>query len=384
MRIVAFLIMNLLLGAFLFFLFRTVPSPVGLVPPYHLYPTVAMSSNEPDSSIPLRPQADPLPRKIGELGSPQDAAVTSVSSELSGASAVDDDMILRPHPAESSSHLPIPEPSISTASLPGSLSTPSTRSPKPKVPTIVKFLRNRSANSPMPMIYGIRLSTLLRLFFLVFAFTGIVVAWILTVVLVKGSKGPPASDGQTSHNGAIPSSMNASIIFIHIGFGVTTLLLGILLERATFIARAERYNFVHRSDSNSGSGVGPPGITFVPWNRPSLPTYANALGYRGTGDVEDNYIAPLPPPEYGNTRSSTLLMSALYPQYPQERPTSYTSRISAGSGGRVGHSDDDDGGAAEGDSVADYARRARMLEEALATLECGSLINEPPAAVLRT
>jgi len=51
---------------------------------------------------------------------------------------------------------------------------------------------------------------------------------------------------------------------------------------------------------------------FAPWNRPPLPTYAAALvdsGY-GTGDVEDHLIAAPPPPEYGNTRGSTLILAS--------------------------------------------------------------------------
>jgi len=50
---------------------------------------------------------------------------------------------------------------------------------------------------------------------------------------------------------------------------------------------------------------------FAPWNRPSLPTYAATLAQTGlgTGDVEDNQIAIPPPPAYGNTRGSTLLLS---------------------------------------------------------------------------
>lgn len=49
----------------------------------------------------------------------------------------------------------------------------------------------------------------------------------------------------------------------------------------------------------------------APWNRPPLPTYAAALAQSGvgTGDVEDNEIAVVPPPAYGHTRGSTLLLS---------------------------------------------------------------------------
>jgi len=53
-----------------------------------------------------------------------------------------------------------------------------------------------------------------------------------------------------------------------------------------------------------------PGMGFAPWNRPPLPTYATALAQSGvgTGDVEDSAIAIPPPPAYGNTRGSTLLL----------------------------------------------------------------------------
>ena len=55
---------------------------------------------------------------------------------------------------------------------------------------------------------------------------------------------------------------------------------------------------------------------FAPWNRPPLPTYAAALAANGlgTGDVEDNIIAVPPPPAYGNTRGSTLLLAGFMPE----------------------------------------------------------------------
>lgn len=48
----------------------------------------------------------------------------------------------------------------------------------------------------------------------------------------------------------------------------------------------------------------------APWQRPPLPTYAAALAQSGvrTGDVEDGLIAQPPPPAYGKTRGSTLLL----------------------------------------------------------------------------
>lgn len=61
-----------------------------------------------------------------------------------------------------------------------------------------------------------------------------------------------------------------------------------------------------RGASNVSMGI-------APWNRPSLPTYAAALTEIGvgTGDVEDNLIAIPPPPAYGNTRGSKLLLRGM-------------------------------------------------------------------------
>jgi hypothetical protein len=52
-------------------------------------------------------------------------------------------------------------------------------------------------------------------------------------------------------------------------------------------------------------------IPIAPWSRPPLPTYAAALAASGvgTGDVEDAEIAPPPPPAYGKTRGSTLILA---------------------------------------------------------------------------
>ncbi|KAF9516440.1 hypothetical protein BS47DRAFT_663132 [Hydnum rufescens UP504] len=331
-----------------------------------------MSSNESSST-----REEPLPRKPGELGYSRNVSTTATPSQSSDAND-EDDTVLRPHPAESSSHLPIPDASTSTASPPMSSYTSPARSQKTNAFSIVKLFRGQSPNSPVPVIYGIRLSTLLRLLFIAVAQIGAIIAWALTIIIIK------APGGRDEQNGAsMFSGLNTPVLFIHIGFGVTTLLLGILLERAIFIVRAERYRFLHRSDLGSGPDAGaPPEVGFVPWNRPNLPTYVNALGYRGTGDVEDHYIAPAPPPEYGNTRGSILLMSTLLQHYPQERPASYTSRISPGRGERDDHNDRDDRAILE-DDVVDSARRAGVLEDALATLERRSPINIPPAAVLR-
>ncbi|KAF7980642.1 hypothetical protein HWV62_37452 [Athelia sp. TMB] len=80
------------------------------------------------------------------------------------------------------------------------------------------------------------------------------------------------------------------------------------------------------------------GMSMSPWNRPPLPTYAAALsqgGLRGTGDVEDVAIAIPPPPAYGNTRNSRLLLTGfLRNSLRAQRPVSEHSQISEHEGER--------------------------------------------------
>lgn len=133
-------------------------------------------------------------------------------------------------------------------------------------------------------------------------------------------------------------------------------------------------------------------MAFAPWNRPPLPTYAAALAQSGfgTGDVEDNIIAVPPPPAYGHTRGSTLLLAGfmsenLRSQRMRERMRSDGVPVSARSSWvNVGYDyasdDDSDGGRSRPVSYKSHdsswehtldAHRALRLEETLARLEEG-------------
>lgn len=109
-----------------------------------------------------------------------------------------------------------------------------------------------------------------------------------------------------------------------------------MLERALYRLRAERYKSLHPSlpltlqQQNRNRS----NIPFAPWNRQPLPTYAAAMGYRGTGDVEDNEIARLVamgngdvPPQYGNHRGSTLLAYGMGVRTSNSRPISQQMTI---------------------------------------------------------
>jgi hypothetical protein len=88
----------------------------------------------------------------------------------------------------------------------------------------------------------------------------------------------------------------------------------VLIERRIFHARAERYAFKYPGDLLPTSPQSGPDTSMpvAPWNRPPLPTYAAALASNGvgTGDVEDMEIARPPPPAYGKTRGSTLVLAS--------------------------------------------------------------------------
>ncbi|KIK69760.1 hypothetical protein GYMLUDRAFT_121995, partial [Collybiopsis luxurians FD-317 M1] len=126
----------------------------------------------------------------------------------------------------------------------------------------------------------------------------------------------------------------SSTIFVHVVFAVGFLSQCLFLERRIYVMRAQRYMFLHPGEILPTSRHGrafDATVAFSPWNRPPLPTYAAALAQSGvgTGDVEDNLIAVNPPPAYGNTRGSTLLLSGfLDARLRAERPVSVRTEIS--------------------------------------------------------
>jgi hypothetical protein len=133
--------------------------------------------------------------------------------------------------------------------------------------------------------------------------------------------------------------------------------------------RAQRYAFLHPGEilptSRRGQAMDS-SIAFSPWNRPPLPTYAAALAQSGvgTGDVEDNLIALNPPPAYGNTRGSTLLLSGfLDARLRAERPLSVRTEMSQQDRPLSYVSNDSEW------EVIQNAERARQLEETLSNLE---------------
>ena len=140
----------------------------------------------------------------------------------------------------------------------------------------------------------------------------------------------------------------------------------------------------------------------APWQRPPLPTYAAALAQSGvrTGDVEDGLIAQPPPPAYGKTRGSTLLLQGCLNNEHRQRIRMYDEEAQVGANGNPIDSSSRRGsrGSLGSNSIVivqhpdrpvSYrendpewqefmdAQRAQAVEQALAAMEGTSV---PPAA----
>ncbi|KAF9262855.1 hypothetical protein L218DRAFT_987888 [Marasmius fiardii PR-910] len=302
----------------------------------------------------VRPEAGPLPLKQGEIGYREDLHGSATAQATRDSP---EPVLPERHPADRGHNT-----SNSDNSSPSSTSPPSTSaSPTPSTSdSTVKNLWKK----PKKICYGgITLSTLLAFLIQSIMVLGTVAGWVVTAILLDKKK--KAGDGSTAAQGTVSST-----IFVHVVFAIAVLGQLLFLERRLYRLRAERYAHLHSGGilptSVRYGQSSDPVVAFSPWNRPPLPTYAAALAQSGvgTGDVEDHIIAQPPPPAYGNTRGSTLLLSgflrnSLRAQRPvsgdstaarSERPVSYRSTDS------------------EWEVVQDV-RRAQELEQTLATLE---------------
>ncbi|KAF9562593.1 hypothetical protein CPC08DRAFT_633926 [Agrocybe pediades] len=302
-----------------------------------------------------RPQAGPLPAKRGEIG-----FVEGLHENVQHEAGTNEiaNMPAR-HPADRDSPPSLPAPAVGSLNPPP---TPSSNVDSPPSPSSI--MKTRKSVS----FGGLQLSTILIFIAQLMVLSGSIVAWVFTTKFVKKA----SSDG----SGPFPGGSSASV-FVHIVFVIAVLGQLVFLERRLFRLRGERYSYIHPGEvlprHRNVARTPATAIAFAPWNRPPLPTYAATLAQSGvgTGDVEDHLIAAPPPPAYGNTRGSTLLLSgylrnslrAQRPlsassqapptaqlQTPGERPLSYASR--------------DD----QWEEIQN-AERARRLEETLSRLE---------------
>jgi len=231
----------------------------------------------------------------------------------------------------------------------------------------------------IPTYGGIRLTTLFLFIMQTILIGGTIAGWVLAVRRI--SQTVQKSSNANAQNGSGTGTGSGSLIFIHVIFAVILIAQFMFLERRTFRLRAERYAYLHpgemlptsRRPSDANMGI-------APWRRAPLPTYAATLvqsGY-GTGDVEDHIIAAPPPPAYGQTRDSRLLLSGfLRNSLRAQRPISEHSQMSQRGDDRpMSYTSRDE----QWQEVEDAAR-ARKLEEALSALEAGGEVRPESTSV---
>lgn len=317
--------------------------------------SIASSSDSSSSSTTRQksqPQAGPLPAKRGEIG-----YVEGEETEERSISPSPEAALPARHPADRDAPTTDSEPSPVTANhtiaSPSTSTLVSTTNSTTKRKRILHFLKPKK----VPAIGGLLLTTLLAATLQILFLGACVAGWVLAAKRL-------ARDNQNSGLG--PSSA----IFVHVLFGVTILGQLLFLERRIFRLRAQRYTYIHPGQilpSHRNLGGPDPTIAFSPWNRPPLPTYAAALAQSGvgTGDVEDHLIAAPPPPAYGNTRGSTMLLAGyLRDSLRAQRPSSGESQMSHIGERPLSYVSRDE----QWEEIQN-AERARRLEETLSQLE---------------
>lgn len=299
-------------------------------------------------------QADPLPPKRGEFGFREEIHGQAVEESASATAEVVDLPARHPADREPSSDESARDPPQPPPAATASTTTIPTTSPSnDSTPTTSKS-RIKSFFDPqkLPSYGGIQSATLLIVVAQILLVGATVTAWVFSV----------------KHNDGAGSDFPEVGVILHVMFGVALLGQLIMLERRIFRLRAERYAFLHPGEmlptsrrlSSTSTSMG-----MAPWHRPPLPTYAAALAAsgHGTGDVEDNMIAAPPPPAYGNTRGSTLILTGfLRESLRAQRPRSTSSQASVKSSRPVSYTSHDD---------QHDAHRGERLEETLARLEEG-------------
>ena len=318
-----------------------------------------------DTEVTPRPEAGPLPLKRGEIGFQERYLRQLAEGDDDDSDMGDAPAVSRPerHPADRDGHA-ADQASRSAVEPPSEseqrAETASTRT--------VSSVRKRFAARVIPALGGVHLATLLWLLFQGTLIIATITGWVVFGQRGMGSnnKGgdPEDPDGEGNSN---PMTGATSSIFIHVLFTVALLMQLVFLERQIYRIRAERYAFANPGlplfARPGGAAVG---MGYAPWNRPPLPTYAAVLAQSGvgTGDVEDSAIAVAPPPAYGNTRGSTLLLSGLISDTLRAQRRGRSVRSSVASSRPVSYASHD----GEWEERRD-ATRAMRLQETLARLE---------------
>lgn len=312
----------------------------------------------------VRPQAGPIPSKRGEIG-----FIEGVHEQFK-------------EPSQTIEQEPLPARHPADTRVPTPFQDPVNEAPSPSAPSdgscIIRvgkhsFLRHKR----LPVVMGIQFITLVLLGVQLALFLGTMIGWVLAAVALSNngaSNAPPLGMGPANNGSTPQNNSSASHIFIHVAFAILALGQLVLIERRIFRVRAERYAFKHPGEmlptSLQRGHSANASMPVAPWSRPPLPTYAAALASSGvgTGDVEDIEIAQPPPPAYGQTRGSTLILAGFLRNSLRAQAHEFEEdRASTMSGlndrpiSFVSHDEEWE--------VRRDADRARRIEDALAALE---------------
>jgi hypothetical protein len=227
------------------------------------------------------PQAEPSTSKRGEIGFRE-----SRNADLLQVPTAQNDLSLPARlAADSEHHIPSPPAPASTPVV-----DPSAPPPNHSGPLTTLFKHPKQFYNS-----GIRVSTIIVLTSQSVILLIMIALWVVVIEVIV-------------HSSTIT-------IFIHLPFAAAVVLQLFLLERTSFKLRAERYVALHPGEpmppTSLHRGRSVDRLPIAPWNRPALPNYAAVLQELnvGTGDVEDNRIAIPPPPAYGVTRGSRLILA---------------------------------------------------------------------------
>lgn len=258
--------------------------------------------------------ADPLPSKVGEIGYmppiEEDTAEggNTRRSSTDGMNAAEADARNGRHPADTSR---------TNLAAGGGSSSRNASHTTINMPMPPKSVTSRIWSKKFS---GISVRSIVQCTTVLSIIIGTIVGWVFAAKAVADSSHNTngSNNGNNSNNnGNNNNGSSISPIFLHLLFAVVVIIELIVFERCLFRVRAERYAHMHPGEmlplhrNAAMAQIAARGMPLAPWNRPSLPTYAAALGFRGTGDVEDALIAAPPPPAYGNTRGSTLLLTTI-------------------------------------------------------------------------
>lgn len=293
----------------------------------------------------LRQQAGPLPSKRGEIGFVEGVHIQTPTRQefpvnLPARHPADrgneetEAVPLTPAPNGTSGNAPTQPPNDGTTPPP-----PQTNS-EPVDQGLADLLFSKlKKRKPVKVVQGIRLTTLLFFILQFLILAACIVAWIFTAKKLSSM----AKGGNTFASGV------GSTVFLHVIFAFAVIGQVVFLERRVYRMRAERYTHLHPGEMlpryrDRAAPGGDISFAFAPWNRPPLPTYAAVLAQSGlgTGDADDHLIAVPPPPAYGNTRGSTLLLSGfLRDSLRAQRPPSVHSDVERGVDGSSGNGEVD-------------------------------------------